>query len=120
MPGCDLCGSSATEVTLDDMNMPLVPTLCSECWAAETGESGLQLVEDILDIVSRLGDLPLADRTDALNKIRAGLVKVSPFESEPVDSVRWVQMSNVSSNDYNPNAVAPPEMKLLRHSIAGD
>lgn len=38
----------------------------------------------------------------------------------PVSSVRWVPRGQVVANDYNPNTVAPPEMKLLELSIASD
>lgn len=38
----------------------------------------------------------------------------------PVSNVRWVPTDQVYANDYNPNAVAPPEMKLLRISIEAD
>lgn len=41
-------------------------------------------------------------------------------EKHPVSHVRWVPMSSVEANDYNPNSVAPPEMKLLRLSIEAD
>ena len=34
--------------------------------------------------------------------------------SHPVSAVRWVPTELVHANDYNPNAVAPPEMNLLR------
>jgi hypothetical protein len=37
-----------------------------------------------------------------------------------VDFVRWLPASEVTANDYNPNSVAPPEMKLLAHSIEAD
>lgn len=40
--------------------------------------------------------------------------------SDPVSNVQWVDTDLVYANDYNPNAVAPPEMKLLRHSIESD
>lgn len=36
----------------------------------------------------------------------------------PVSRVEWVDADLVYANDYNPNKVAPPEMQLLRHSIA--
>jgi ParB-like chromosome segregation protein Spo0J len=45
---------------------------------------------------------------------------ISPFNSEPVDFVRWVKATAVHANDYNPNSVAPPEMELLRLSISQD
>lgn len=38
----------------------------------------------------------------------------------PVSRVQWVPTESVSANDYNPNSVAPPEMRLLRHSIESD
>ena len=42
------------------------------------------------------------------------------MKSEPVDCVLWVKNTSVFANDYNPNSVAPPEMELLRLSIASD
>lgn len=38
----------------------------------------------------------------------------------PVSNVRWVPTEQVHANDYNPNTVAPPEMRLLRISIEED
>lgn len=38
----------------------------------------------------------------------------------PVSHVQWVPSELVHANDYNPNKVAPPEMKLLRISIEED
>src|SRR5690554_4656321 len=40
--------------------------------------------------------------------------------THPVSNVQWVPTERVRANDYNPNAVAPPEMRLLRHSIECD
>lgn len=40
--------------------------------------------------------------------------------SMPVGQVRWVHVSQVQANDYNPNAVAGPEMTLLHTSITQD
>ncbi len=45
---------------------------------------------------------------------------MSPFKAEPVDFVRWVKAESVVANTYNPNSVAPPEMKLLELSILAD
>lgn len=67
-----------------------------------------------------LAMLPLAQRVEELNALREVLHAVSPFNSEPVDFVRWVRAEVVRSNDYNPNSVAPPEMELLRLSIEAD
>jgi len=40
--------------------------------------------------------------------------------AHPVSCVRWVPAEHVIANDYNPNAVAPPEMDLLQLSIDAD
>ena len=48
------------------------------------------------------------------------LHEISPLKTEPVDCVLWVKNDDVHANDYNPNSVAPPEMELLRLSIAAD
>lgn len=44
---------------------------------------------------------------------------MSEFKS-PVYNVRAVPIDKVKANDYNPNAVAPPEMALLETSIWED
>ncbi len=62
----------------------------------------------------------IAERVAALNRFRSVLHELSPFTSEPVDLVQWVPAEGVEANDYNPNAVAPPEMELLRLSITAD
>lgn len=71
-------------------------------------------------IVDAVKGMSLDERIEAINTLRAMLHEVSPFQSEPVDFVRWVKSQGVHQNDYNPNSVAPPEMELLRHSIAAD
>lgn len=42
------------------------------------------------------------------------------IENHPVSKIQWVEANKVFANDYNPNKVAPPEMRLLRHSIEMD
>lgn len=64
--------------------------------------------------------MSLDEKVDAINKARREMHKVSPFKSEPVDCVQWVKSESVTHNDYNPNKVAPPEMKLLELSIVND
>lgn len=72
------------------------------------------------DLAAVLASLPPDERIDALNEIRAILHEVSPLRCEPVDFVRWVPAEVVAANDYNPNSVAPPEMRLLETSIVED
>ena len=67
-----------------------------------------------------LDALCLDDKVQAINRIRKALSKHSPFNTEPVDCVQWIKSDLVHANDYNPNSVAPPEMKLLEHSILED
>lgn len=38
----------------------------------------------------------------------------------PVSNVQWILLEKIFSNNYNPNKVAPPEMKLLEKSIRED
>lgn len=71
-------------------------------------------------LISSIRDLPLHEKVAALNEARNALHEISPFASEPVDCVQWVMADEVHANDYNPNSVAPPEMKLLEHSIMED
>lgn len=78
------------------------------------------IVADASAVFERLDLLDDEARIDAINAIRLALREHSPLKSEPADCVLWVPSSAVRANDYNPNVVAPPEMKLLRHSIDTD
>lgn len=71
-------------------------------------------------LLGELEELPEGERVQALNEIRTALHHASPFRAEPVDLVLWVPAESVAANDYNPNTVAPPEMRLLEHSIHED
>lgn len=55
-----------------------------------------------------------------IEKLREALHELSPLKEMPIDHVRWVPIEKVRANDYNPNAVAPVEMKLLYVSIKND
>lgn len=74
----------------------------------------------LTQLCEEISSLPEAEKIDALNKARQALHEISPFRGEPVDCVLWVPADQVEANDYNPNAVAPPEMKLLALSIGED
>jgi ParB-like chromosome segregation protein Spo0J len=64
--------------------------------------------------------LDLADQVEFINALRREIHEAGPFAGEPVDLVEWVPAEAVTANDYNPNAVAPPEMELLRLSVMAD
>jgi len=42
------------------------------------------------------------------------------LEAQPISNVLWVHVDCVRANDYNPNSVAGPEMRLLYTSIKAD
>jgi ParB-like chromosome segregation protein Spo0J len=81
---------------------------------------GLAIIDKARDLVGDLALLSESDRIEALNQVRELLHEVSPFRNEPVDCVLWVRGEDVQANDYNPNVVAPPEMRLLELSIEAD
>jgi ParB-like chromosome segregation protein Spo0J len=59
-------------------------------------------------------------QVETLNLLRETISEFSPFRNEPVDFVKWISGAQIQANDYNPNAVAPPEMELLKISILAD
>lgn len=71
-------------------------------------------------IGAALDGLSGAKLIEAINTLREEIHRHSPFQAEPVDCVLWVPIDTTRANDYNPNAVAPPEMRLLRESIRAD
>lgn len=81
---------------------------------------GASILDDARDLFKRLEQEPIDSRIDLINALRRELHTFSPFAAEPVDCVLWVPAESVTANDYNPNAVAPPEMRLLEHSITED
>jgi len=76
--------------------------------------------ELITKLCENIDSLPLLEKVNALNQVRTALHEISPFKNEPVDLITWVPNRVVYANDYNPNSVAPPEMKLLQLSISED
>ena len=80
----------------------------------------MSIIAKAESIVNELRFMDMPEKVETLNKIREMLHEVSPFKDEPVDFVRWVKNDTVHANDYNPNKVAPPEMKLLELSIVND
>ena len=81
---------------------------------------GLGILENIKPILDGLKNLTDDEAIETINQIKLMLHAVSPMKYEPVDCVLWVPAEQVQANDYNPNTVAPPEMKLLALSIEED
>lgn len=78
------------------------------------------IVDKATALAMELAELEPSDRIATLNAVRRVLHEASPFKAEPVDLVVWVPADDVRANDYNPNSVAPPEMRLLEHSVTED
>jgi len=68
----------------------------------------------------QLENLPLQQKVKLINEIRTALHAVSPMKAHPIDLVLWEPVESVKRNDYNPNSVAPTELKLLETSIHED
>lgn len=85
-----------------------------------SGATIKDVVSSISEQLSKLELLDLDSKVAAINQIKIELHKHSPHSQEPVDCVLWVKCDEVRANDYNPNSVAPPEMRLLEHSITED
>lgn len=79
-----------------------------------------QITNQCKELFKKIEQMPIQEKVDAINDLREELHKYSPFNSEPVDFVKWVKNDLVHANDYNPNSVAPPEMELLHRSIQAD
>jgi ParB-like chromosome segregation protein Spo0J len=84
------------------------------------GLFGGELIREARQLFTQLETLERDERVAVINAIRRELHRYSPFASEPVDCVQWIPAERVQANDYNPNSVAPPEMRLLEHSITED
>lgn len=78
------------------------------------------MLNEIMKSLDYLKELDFDKKVESINLIRKKIHELSPFKSCPVDFVEWVKNERVHSNDYNPNSVAPPEMKLLERSIESD
>lgn len=62
----------------------------------------------------------LGRAVDAVNAALRQVHQAGPFRQHPIALVQWVHIDNVRANDYNPNAVAHHEMRLLHTSISED
>jgi ParB-like chromosome segregation protein Spo0J len=77
-----------------------------------------ELTDELCKLIDSLEEID--QKGYCLNYVRKELHQVSPWKHNPVDFVEWVKGDHVVANDYNPNSVAPPEMKLLKLSIDED
>lgn len=71
------------------------------------------MIEDLLK------EIPFDEKVDVFNQITQELYDWLGI-NHPSLNVQLVKATKVIGNDYNPNSVAPPEMKLLKLSISKD
>lgn len=76
------------------------------------------MTEELCQYIEGIADIN--EKIDTLNYIRSALHEISPMKHHPVDFVAWEKSEKIEGNNYNPNNVAPPEMKLLITSIEED
>jgi ParB-like chromosome segregation protein Spo0J len=76
-------------------------------------------IDDLEQGIRELSSLPTHERIQAINRLMEVIGEIHP-NTDPVSSVRWVPASMIEANSYNPNAVMPPEMRLLYLSIKED
>ncbi len=101
---CPFCGQPANVDTEPAIYLSQITVRCIPC--------GVEMSAH--DVVN---EVPMA----------AGLLsarwntRTAPFHAEqPISNVRWVHRDELSSNLYNPNRMAPPEMDLLVRSLKED
>lgn len=60
------------------------------------------------------------DKANLQNHITEYIYKNLTEVQQPISNIKWIPVSQIQPNDYNPNAVASQEMKLLYTSIKHD
>ncbi|MCD9520268.1 IbrB-like domain-containing protein [Photobacterium phosphoreum] len=85
-----------------------------------TTSNFIQLLKALNELdLSELLELSVEERVDIFNQLSDISAKIVEFK-HPTLNVKLIDSSLVKDNDYNPNKVAPPEFKLLKHSIEKD
>lgn len=78
---------------------------------------GKTIKQELIDRISQIDD---TDIVDFFNKVEDVYFELHPFRHNPVTRVKYVPVNKVHANSYNPNSVAPSEMRLLHISISED
>jgi hypothetical protein len=77
-----------------------------------------ELISQLCEVISDIKDSD--EKIDTINFVRKQIHEISPLKHHPVDFVAWEKSNDVEPNNYNPNAIPPPEMLLLYESISND
>lgn len=81
----------------------------------------MKIEESIKELIAAIESIEdMDEKIAAINKARKAISEASPFSKEPCDCILWVKQDTVKANEYNPNVVATPEMKLLYESVKLD
>lgn len=80
----------------------------------------MSLLKHCASLFQNLDQLDTKEKVETINEIRKLLHSYSPMKDHPIDLVLWEPIESVKKNDYNPNSVAPTELKLLETSIVED
>lgn len=79
------------------------------------------MIETIGQLEVDTESMTFEERVDLVNMLMGQVESILPWgNAHPVGRVRWIHIDKVQANDYNPNAVAHQEMKLLHTSISED
>lgn len=85
----------------------------------ETLRSASNLLYEIAISFEESDELTIKERVAIFNLLSDLSSKIVGL-THPALNVRLVESHLVQDNDYNPNTVAPPEYRLLKHSIRND
>ena len=77
------------------------------------------LKSEILNRINAIDDTNMDD-IEFLNAVEEAYYSIHPFKHNPVTRVRYIPLSKIEANTYNPNSVANKEMELLHTSIEHD
>jgi ParB-like chromosome segregation protein Spo0J len=73
----------------------------------------------IKDILSQYADADIDKKVEIYNQIKGELYDFLGL-NHPALNVQLIKSEKLKGNEYNPNKVAPPEMRLLKLSIKKD
>ena len=73
-------------------------------------------MKEILELIKKKDNFTIEE----INEIESALYEKHPLKHNPVARVQFIDVDKIEPNDYNPNAVAKNEMKLLEISIDHD
>lgn len=74
--------------------------------------------QDLINLIQGLDDSK--SDVEFLNDVMDVYHSIHPFRHNPVTKVRYIPISKIKANNYNPNSVASKEMELLHTSITHD